>query len=631
VVLLHAAGIVMAANVLMPGGPAAQLVWRAFLVDSEAVRDAGMRDFFPTWWVPDPESPAITERNLFHSAWMLPLALMFGMSVLGLIKRYTLGYFFFRLTSDIEQLPYPMAPIAAQGSMALAEADEKGGDGTDKNNDGQAQSFFDRSKRGKKPKKSNRWRLFSFGAVLGIVFGFFQIGIPAITGLFLDRPFFLIPLPFWDSTTLTEGALPATPTGIAFDLGVVLLGMVLPFWAVLGSTFAIILTLLLNPLLHQMGVLTEWQPGMDTVNTAFANNIDFYMSFGIGSAIGIAIISLYQTVRDIRLKLRELREKKSESAKEARSDMWKTPQKGRGDFPLWIALGLYALAGCVIIVLTYVLLLYTPIMGDPANRSILWSVVIFMGIFTFVYNPLISYVNARLLGIAGQTVDIPHLKEVAFIASGAKGLGIWLAPIPIENYGHQAQAFRIKELTGTSFWSLLKTDIVAMPILFALSLLFWAFIWQSTEVPSPAFPYAQTYWEYQSKNTALLWSSTFVTDSGETRSWEQTEFGNAIHPEVIGGGAAFTVITFVVLSAFGLPVMFVYGMVRGLGDFPHIMLLEIVGALIGRFYLSRKFGRSNWLRMAPTILAGYFTGVGLIGMATIALELIRKAISAAPF
>jgi hypothetical protein len=35
--------------------------------------------------------------------------------------------------------------------------------------------------------------------------------------------------------------------------------------------------------------------------------------------------------------------------------------------------------------------------------------------------------------------------------------------------------------------------------------------------------------------------------------------------------------------------------------------------------------------MAPNLLAGYFTGVGLIAMATIAMKLIKSAVSTAPF
>jgi hypothetical protein len=61
------------------------------------------------------------------------------------------------------------------------------------------------------------------------------------------------------------------------------------------------------------------------------------------------------------------------------------------------------------------------------------------------------------------------------------------------------------------------------------------------------------------------------------------------------------------------------------------MALEIVGAMLGRFYFQKRFGSDNFLRMVPTILAGYFTGVGLISMATIALRLVQAAVSAAPF
>src|ERR1019366_9543227 len=113
--------------------------------------------------------------------------------------------------------------------------------------------------------------------------------------------------------------------------------------------------------------------------------------------------------------------------------------------------------------------------------------------------PLITSLNGRLLGIAGQTVDLPYVKETSFILSGAKGLEIWLAPVPVANYGNQIQDFRVNELVGVRFTSLLKADLVALPVLFFLSFLFYAFIWHSAPIPSQAFPYAQKNWELQSK------------------------------------------------------------------------------------------------------------------------------------
>jgi len=109
-----------------------------------------------------------------------------------------------------------------------------------------------------------------------------------------------------------------------------------------------------------------------------------------------------------------------------------------------------------------------------------------------------------------------------------------------------------------------------------------------------------------------------------------SEFMRAIKPPVIGAGFGVTVGMYGALSAMGLPVLFVYGMVRGLGQFPHLMVLEIIGALLGRYWLARWLGADRFRRMAPTLLAGYFTGVGLIGMAAIAIRLVSEAAAGSP-
>jgi len=601
VVLLHAAHVMMIGNIIFPGGPMAQVVYRAYLVTSDAVRDAGMLGAFPSWFAPSIDSTAITERNLAHPDWLVPIAIMGFVMVIGTIKKYTLGYFFFRLTSDVENLPFPLAPIRAQGAMALAEADSAAGSDRDPK------------------KKGSRWRIYSFGACIGLGYGLVQIGIPAITGLFLAKPFYLIPLPFLDTTTLTEGLLPATPTGVALDLGILLLGFVLPFWSVLGTFAAIVLTIIINALLHHYGILHTWQPGMDTVNTTFSNQIDFWMSFGIGAGVGIAVVCVVATIRDVRRKVRDLNEARSE--RRGRANVWDPPVAGRGDYSLWIALAVYLVATGAMVVASLYLLPFSP------------GLVFFLLFFSLVYSPFISYVNARLLGISGQEVDIPYVKEAAFLVSGTKGIDIWLAPIPVENYGSQAQNFRVNELTGVSFWSLIKTDLVAVPTLFVLSLVFWGFIWKSGAIPSEVFPAAQVTWDLQAKNQVLLFSSTFVApgeDPGE-KSIMDSEFMKAVHPTVIGGAFLGIVIVHWVLSAFGLPIMLVYGLIRGFGNLPHFMLLEVVGALLGRFYFRKKFGTKNFLRMAPTLLAGYLTGVGLVSMITIALTMIKSAISGTPF
>jgi len=611
VILLHASSIMMMGHVLFPGGPFGELVYRAYLAGSDAARDAGMLGAFPSWFCPKHDSQAILQRTFFHRDWLLPIGILLFVTIITFFQRYTLGYFFFRLCSDVEHLPFPLAPVQAQGAMALAEAEEKPED--------DAPSLVADAQ--VERKKGERWRLFSLGAYIGIGFGVLQVGIPAVTGLFLSKPFYLIPQPFIDMTTVTEGLLPATPTGFALDLGSILIGFVLPFWTVMGTLGAVLLTVTLNPLLHHLDILHTWQPGMGAVNTTFANNVDFWMSFNIGAGLAIAAISVYSTIRDTLRRVRSLRaENKGKRAGRSRG-VWDPPYPGRGDYPVWIAVSLYLVSAVLMISLCWWLLPRTP------------GVAFFLVFFAFLYNPLISYVNARLLGISGQQIQIPFVKESAFLLSGAKGVDIWLAPVPIYNFGQQAQSFRVNELTGVSFWSLIKTDIIATPVLFILSLVFWSFIWHSDAIPSETFPAAQINWELAAKNQVLVFSSTFVGvgDDGAQKKFSDTEFSKALHPYTIAGGFGGLILLYTGLAGLGLPVMFVYGMVRGFGSFPHTLIFEIVGAMIGRFYLQKKFGVKNFMRMAPTLLAGYFTGVGLIGMATIALRLVKSAISSAPF
>ena len=87
-------------------------------------------------------------------------------------------------------------------------------------------------------------------------------------------------------TRHTENILPAVATGIQLDVGLIFIGMVLPFWAVIGGLIGLVITVVANPILFHHGILKRWHQGMATVDTVFANNFDFYMSFGIG--LGLA-------------------------------------------------------------------------------------------------------------------------------------------------------------------------------------------------------------------------------------------------------------------------------------------------------------------------------------------------------
>lgn len=573
-------------SAMMVGGPFGDLIYRQFLLQSDAVKEAGLFGQFPSWWAPMPDSAALTKRTFMHSDWLVPIGFVVFMTIIGFVQTYTLGYGIFRLTSDVEKLPFPMAPVGAQGVMALAEEDT-----------------------GKGAKKSERWTVFSIGTVVGLAFGVISVGVPALSSAFLEKPIMILPIPWFDLCRVTEKIMPATPTGVIFDLGLVLMGMVFPFWAVVGSSSSVLITFLLNPVLFQTGVLSTWRPGMDTINTQISNNIDFYFSAGLGVAFGIAACSVYQTIRQVRTSLRNLKTQQAARKGAPTGSIW-TPPPGRGDWSLKLCLVGYVLAAAAVVTVAKILV--------PQFN------IVFLIAFAFVYVPLTSYLDARIMGIAGTYIAIPFVREAFILFSGVKGVTPWLVPLPTDSFGGMSNWMRQTELTGVRFPSLIKAWLLTTPLLFVFSFVFWSFLWKDAPIPCDMYPYAQKMWDLQARNTMIMWSATTNTTGA------QTLFQRSMHPEFLAAGFAFSTVMFTALSAFNLPTMLVYGMARGLGSIPHGLLMELFGACLGRFYFQRKFGRQRFLRAAPILLAGYAVGTGLVGMAAVAVRLIASAITSTP-
>ena len=554
---------------MLAGGPFGQLVWNQYLAQSQAAAGFGIAEHIPEWVVPPVGSDALVGRSFLHRAWIPPVIVLVASQVLSRVEWFTLGYILFRVTSDVERLPFPLAPVAAQGATALAEGDE----GRD----------------------SWRWRVFSVGMGIGLLFGAVYVGLPALTGLIASDPIVLLPIPWIDLTRTTQDILPAAPLGIGTDLGLVLLGMVLPFWIVVGTFAAAMVHALGSPILYHVGVLTHWRPGMDAILTNFANDIDVWMSVYIGAGAAVGAIGLVQAVLSVRAARRQgghrpLQDKPA----------------GRGDFPLWIAIVGYALSTLAMIWLCVLLL-------DDDEFPL-----IFLLLFGFVLTPLISYVNARMAGLTGQLVSFPLLREGAFILSGYKGIDIWFAPIPYADHGRRAQLFREVELTGTRFSSIIKAELLLLPLSLVCGFVFWSLVWQMEPIPSPTFQYAQTYWHLIALRQCLWYSATL---GGETL------FDQAIKGWWIAGSFVLAGGTFGVMSWLGLPISLVYGFVRGLGGLPHLLIPEMAGALLARYWLEPRFGAQQWRQYAPVLLAGYACGMGLVGMSAVAIALISKSVT----
>jgi hypothetical protein len=558
------------------GGPFGGLIWNQYFVSSPQA--ALIAREIPWFATPQPESAGITGRTFFHPAWAGPVLVLFGTQFLERLSWLPAGYILFRMTSDIERLPFPLASVAAAGATALAEASTK--------------------------EDSWRWNIFSTGNVIGLVFGTFYIAIPVLTGVAFGKALTLIPIPFMDLMKSTESILPAAPFGISGNLGLAMAGFVLPFPMVVGSFISCLVCQVgLNPVFYKMGMLPQWHPGMETIPTRINNSFDLWISIGVGIQLAIALLGIFMIVKGSFEAARGLN-------KENRG-AWNVVPKGRGDTPgtIKIAIGLWVLATLLYIGFTAWLLPGFPI----------WLLVT----YGLVWTPINSFVAARMYGLTSQDVNFPFLKELTIMKSDYTKVDVWFAPMPLHDYGSLAQRFREVELTRTSFKSIVWAEVLMMIIVLVGGLLYWQFIWNSAPIPSPQYPFAQKMWQQAAANQAI-WNqinkpggSTFALD--------------AIKPVIIVISGVATLGLYGIMSIAKLPMLAFYGAAHGANALPHDQIPMFIGACFGKYYFSKRIGPERWVQYAPVLVAGFSCGTGLVSMGAIALALISKAVQPLPF
>lgn len=562
---------------LAAGGPFGNLIWLQYFIQSPQA--ASIAREIPVWAVPQPGSDALIHRTFFHLDWAVPVLVLVATQILERVSWIPAGYILFRATSDVERLPFPLASVAASGATALAEANTK--------------------------EESWRWRVFSTGTTMGLVFGAFYVAIPVFTGVVFGTALTLIPIPYLDLMNSTESFLPAAPTGLNGNLGGVLVGFVLP-WPIVFSSFisSVVCQWGLNPIFYHMGLLPTWKPSMDTIPTQIANGFDLWISIGIGVQVAIAIIGLWIVIKGSIEAARGLNKNRQRGS-------WAVVPPGRGDRPgTWrIALGIWLIATVLYIGMTRWLLPTFP----------LWLLLT----YGLLWTPINSFVSARMFGLTSQGISFPFLQQMTIMKSGYRNIDVWFAPMPLHDYGHLAQQFREVELTGTKFTSIIKAELLMLPILLIGGLIYWQFIWHTSPIPSSQYPYAQKMWPIQATQRAI-WSQ--INKEGGA-AWVL----NAIKPTVILGGGIVTLVLYGIMFALKAPMLAFYGAAGGSGALPHDTIPTLIGALFGRHYFAKRLGVERWTSYAPVLLAGFACGTGLISMGAIALALISKAVQPLPF
>ncbi|MDO8589547.1 MAG: peptide transporter [Armatimonadota bacterium] len=566
------------ASIGVAGGPFGNLIfWQYFVQSPQA---AHIAKEVPTWYVPAKGSAALTHRTFMHAAWTTPIILLVINEVLGRLNGLGLGYALFRITSDVERLPFPMAPVAASGATALAEAGSK--------------------------EESWRWQLFSIGNMIGLVFGVVYVFIPIFTGLILSKPLMLIPIPFVDLMANTEHVLPSALTGITGNIGAVMIGFVLPFWSVVGMfASSVVCQIGLNPILYHHGFFPTWSPGMSTIPSQIATSIDFWMSIGIGTGLAVGVIGLMSVARTLMV-----------TRGTNRSFAASIP-RGRGDYPIAVAIGMWLFATAA-----YIIICKRLVPGFPILLTMFYGLI---------WTPLNSYVSARMFGLTGQGVSFPLFQQATIMKSGYTQADIWFAPLPLGDLGMMSQFFREVELTGTKITSIIKAEIMMFFIILVTSFVFWSFFWKTSPIPAPQFPYAQKFWPMEATMRGIwLTANKTGADNFILKALKCWLIDHRSVPLVeIGAGIGFG--SYFVLAITRAPMLLFYGLMGGIGSLPHVTIPMFAGAMLGRYYFARRFGAMKWTMYAPVLLAGFSCGMGLTAMSGVALALIAKSVSYLPF
>lgn len=587
------------ASGLVGGGAFAPLIYQQFLRQSREASEFGVSQLMPLWAAPEVHSAALLNRQLWHADWWPAIGVILMGQVLIRLNWYGLSYALFRLTSDVEKLPFPLARITSEGATALAESPDK--------------------------KDNWRWRVFSIGSMIGLGFGILYIGVPSITGLIFAKPLQIFAIPFQDFTQNIEGFLPSGMLNVSYDLGNLLWGMILPFWMTVGQAVACLLTSVLgNPVLHSMGLLPTWKKGMSIYATNIANQFDLYISITTGLAFSVAAIGVWQLIKALRNRKKKQVAQKSEvetmlGVKTAKSDISGalTPEaakvetgvpEGRGDFPIWVSLALFLVS-----TMGFVLICHKLVPKFPLPLLVLYG---------FVWTPIMSYISARMVGLTGNGVSFPFLKEGSFILSGYKGVDIWFAPIPLNDYGGNVSLFKQLDLTRTKFSSIVKAEVLMFPINVICSFLFWAFFWSLSAIPSSLYPYVNQIWPFEAISKSL-----YMTATMEGHSWLLAALKPvAIIGSFLGGLGLYALIAITKGSSF-----LFYGAAIGVSAMPGGPILQLTGALLGRYYFSKKFGNEKWYQYVPVLSAGFACGAGLVAMLAVGITMVSGSILAKPF
>jgi len=234
------------------------LIYNLYLRRHPLIASIGITDLIPDWFAPNPKSPVWNLQTFIHPEWIVPITMNLVMNVASILVNLSLGFLTRELYVIHEKLPFPIAQVQASICETLAS------------------------------RNPNRMKIFTFSALISFIYGIMLYAIPTLSEAVLNRTMVVLPLPWIDLNSMVEHLVPGASLGIATDITVIAIGLILPpiitISVLIGSLAFYFVG---NSILVSMGLFTEWTPGMNLQN-AWQRSI---LNYWAGPTIALGIVA----------------------------------------------------------------------------------------------------------------------------------------------------------------------------------------------------------------------------------------------------------------------------------------------------------------------------------------------------
>jgi len=539
-----------------------QMIYRLYFVHSPIAARFGLTYFVPTWYAPSYDSPVWQLRTLWHPDWLIPIGLWVVTQCLGTIGAYTFASMAREIFIEAERLPFPMQEVNAQTVLVLTERSEES------------------------------MSILSGSALIAAIYGVLLYTVPTIAES-AGYSIRFIPIPWVDCTTYLENIMPGASFGIATDIMLVALGLVLPprisTMMIIGSIARFIIG---NWLTVHLGIsmwAEHYTRGMNLTQILQESTLYLWANPIIGMGFAVGIIPILFRPRLVINAFKIL----SGQVKPSKERISGRP------FPPKLLFALLIAVGCSFI------FIYNRLVPDfPLWALILWEYPVMF---------IIMLITIRVLGETGISWQVPYIRQLLILSSGYKGIDGWFIPFNLHPGTAWTANFKICQLTKTDTVSWIKAYFLVFPISILMGIIYVSAFWAVAPIPSATYPMPAITWPVQAMFDAL---------------WI-TRPEKYFRPDLI-------IYSFLFMFGFGslvqvakLPIP-ITGLFMGITTpIPSIFTI-FLGTIIGKILASR-IGEKTYNNIKLTLAAGLMLGEGLAIIIGAAGALIQRAIWAKPY